>query len=148
MVSCTFEGSSDPPLQRNSSGQLAELIVYIIPPELICIVTKSYWSGCCRGDAGVKWYFDPHDILTPVSKYRCDILTTFTLIWPHLVYDEVSSAFYIYLISCICIFYHINIICNTLNLSLPTPIPTGPAVKISYNPTTNTDGQTQAYISW
>ena len=33
VVSCTFEGSSDPPLVRNSSGQLAELIVYIIPPE-------------------------------------------------------------------------------------------------------------------
>ena len=33
VVSYTFEGSSDPPLIRNSSGQLAELIVYIIPPE-------------------------------------------------------------------------------------------------------------------
>ena len=33
VVSCTFEGSSDPTLLRNSSGQLAELIVYIIPPE-------------------------------------------------------------------------------------------------------------------
>ena len=33
VVSSTFEGSSDPPLIRNSSGQLAELIVYIIPPE-------------------------------------------------------------------------------------------------------------------
>ena len=26
-----------------SSGQLAELIVYIIPLEYICIVTRSYW---------------------------------------------------------------------------------------------------------
>ena len=26
-------GSSDPPLIPNSSGQLAELIVYIVPPE-------------------------------------------------------------------------------------------------------------------
>ena len=33
VVSSTFEGSSDPPLLQNSSGQLAELIVYIIPPE-------------------------------------------------------------------------------------------------------------------
>ena len=27
----------------NCSGQLTELIVYIIPPEWICIVTKAYW---------------------------------------------------------------------------------------------------------
>ena len=33
VVSCTFEGSSDPRLIRNSGGQLAELIVYTIPPE-------------------------------------------------------------------------------------------------------------------
>ena len=45
MVSSTFEGSSDPPLILNSSGQLAELIVYIIPPEQICIITKSYWKS-------------------------------------------------------------------------------------------------------
>ena len=32
VVSSTFEGSSDPPLILNSSGQLL-LIVYIIPPE-------------------------------------------------------------------------------------------------------------------
>ena len=25
------------------NSELAELIVYIIPPEWICIVTKSYW---------------------------------------------------------------------------------------------------------
>ena len=31
------------PVIPNCSGQLAELIVYIIPPEWICIVTKSYW---------------------------------------------------------------------------------------------------------
>ena len=43
VVSSTFEGSSDPPLMRNSSGQLAELIVYVIPPEQIYIVAKSYW---------------------------------------------------------------------------------------------------------
>ena len=29
-------------LISNSSGQLAELIVYIIPREYICIVTRSY----------------------------------------------------------------------------------------------------------
>ena len=33
VVSSTFEGSSDPTLMPNSSGQLAILIVYIIPPE-------------------------------------------------------------------------------------------------------------------
>ena len=33
VVSSTFVGSSDPPLIQNSSGQSAELIVYIIPPE-------------------------------------------------------------------------------------------------------------------
>ena len=33
VVSSTFVGSSDPPLIPKSSGQLAELIVYIIPPE-------------------------------------------------------------------------------------------------------------------
>ena len=31
------------PAIPNSSGQLAELIVYIIPPEYICIVIKSYY---------------------------------------------------------------------------------------------------------
>ena len=31
------------PVIPNRSGKLAELIVYIIPPEWICIVTKSYW---------------------------------------------------------------------------------------------------------
>ena len=31
------------PVIPNCSGQLAELIVYIIPPEWIWIVTKSYW---------------------------------------------------------------------------------------------------------
>ena len=31
------------PVIPNCSGQLAELIVYIIPPEWIRIVTKSYW---------------------------------------------------------------------------------------------------------
>ena len=30
---CTFVGSSDPPLIPSSSGQLTELIVYIIPLE-------------------------------------------------------------------------------------------------------------------
>ena len=33
VVSSTFVGSSDPLLIPNSSGQLAEVIVYIIPPE-------------------------------------------------------------------------------------------------------------------
>ena len=32
----------------NSSGQLAEHIVYIIPPEKICIVTKSYCNDLCN----------------------------------------------------------------------------------------------------
>ena len=32
-------------LMPKSSGQSAELIVYIIPPEKICIVTKSYWNS-------------------------------------------------------------------------------------------------------
>ena len=30
-------------LLPNSSGQLAELIIHIIPLEKICIVTRSYW---------------------------------------------------------------------------------------------------------
>ena len=33
MVSNTYVGSSDPHLIPNYSGQLAELVVYIIPPE-------------------------------------------------------------------------------------------------------------------
>ena len=33
VVSSIFEGYSDPPLMPNCSGQLAELIVYIIPLE-------------------------------------------------------------------------------------------------------------------
>ena len=32
-ISSTFVGYFDPPLILNSSGQLRELIVYIIPPE-------------------------------------------------------------------------------------------------------------------
>ena len=38
VISNTLVGSWFP----NSSGQLAGLIVYIIPPEYICIVTRSY----------------------------------------------------------------------------------------------------------
>ena len=34
--------------------------------------------------AGVRQYFDPHDILTPGSKYRNDILTPLTIFWPPL----------------------------------------------------------------
>ena len=30
-------------LISNSRGQLAEIIIYIIPLEYICIVTRSYW---------------------------------------------------------------------------------------------------------
>ena len=33
VVSSSFVGSSDPPLIPNPSGQLAELIVYIVPQE-------------------------------------------------------------------------------------------------------------------
>ena len=42
VVSSTFVGSSDPKPLPNSSGQLAEIILYIIPPESISNVTKSY----------------------------------------------------------------------------------------------------------
>ena len=31
---------------------------------------------------GVRRYFDPHDILTPGSNYRNDILTPLTIFWP------------------------------------------------------------------
>ena len=34
--------------------------------------------------AVVRRYFDPHDILTPGSKYRNDILTPLTIFWPPL----------------------------------------------------------------
>ena len=58
VISSTFVKSSDPPLIPKSSGQLAELIVYIIPPELICIVTKSYQSRTLWPDDLIRLF--PH----------------------------------------------------------------------------------------
>ena len=51
---------------------------------------KKTWEECVKQDlkvcglseAGVRRYFDPHDILTPGSKYRNDILTPLTIFWP------------------------------------------------------------------
>ena len=37
-----------------------------------------------KAATGVRRYFDPHDILTPGSKYRNDISTPLTIFWPPL----------------------------------------------------------------
>ena len=50
-------------------------------------------------NAGVRRYFDPHDILTPGSKYRNDILTPLTILTSSIIInDKVLFAFYVYLI--------------------------------------------------
>ena len=48
----------------------------------------------------VRRYFDPHDILTPGSKYRNDILTPpyDILTSPMIINDKVLFSFHIYLI--------------------------------------------------
>ena len=50
--------------------------------------------------AAVRRYFDPHDILTPGSEYRNDILTPPTIFWPPplVIINKVLFAFNIYLI--------------------------------------------------
>ena len=45
-ASVIFSNPNMGPEIPNSSGQLAELIVYNIPPEYICIVTWSYYYIC------------------------------------------------------------------------------------------------------
>ena len=58
--------------------------------------------------AGVRRYFDPHDILTPGSKYRNDILTPLTIFW--LPYDNQWQRFIflLYIFDKVC--HYINII--------------------------------------
>ena len=58
--------------------------------------------------AGVRRYFDPHDILTPGSKYRNDILTPLTIFWPPYNNQWKSYIFLLYLLNKVC--YYINII--------------------------------------
>ena len=58
--------------------------------------------------AGVRRYFDPHNILTPGSKYRNDILTPLTIFWPPYNNQWKTYIFLLYLLNKVC--YYINII--------------------------------------
>ena len=57
-----------------------------------------------RQSAGVRRYFDPHDILTPGSKYRNDILTPLTIFWPPYINQWQSFIFVLHLLDKI---YHL-----------------------------------------
>ena len=65
-------------LSDNHADSSVSIIAY--EPNHINVLMQD----CGISNAGVRRYFDPHDIFTPGSKYRNDILTPLMILWPPL----------------------------------------------------------------